>query len=44
MARGWLEAYVCRACGFVEWYCCDPDKLPIGPEYMTELVDVGAPD
>jgi hypothetical protein len=37
--RGLLEAYVCTACGFVEWYCHDPEAIPIGPEYMTEIVD-----
>ncbi|MGE0870575.1 MAG: hypothetical protein AB7P03_18565 [Kofleriaceae bacterium] len=37
---GILEAYACRSCGFVEWYCQDPEKIPIGPEYMTELIDV----
>ena len=41
---GTLEAYVCRACGFVEWYCLDPEALPIGPEYMTEEIDVGSSD
>ena len=40
-ARGLLEAYVCRGCGYVEWYCADPEKIPIGPEYMTEEIDVG---
>jgi hypothetical protein len=40
--RGQLEAYVCRACGFVEWYCNDPENIPIGPEYMTEEIDVGS--
>ena len=39
--RGKLEAYVCRGCGFVEWYCLDPESVPIGPEYMTEDLDVG---
>lgn len=36
---GTLEAYVCTACGFIDWYCQDPEALPIGPEYNTELVD-----
>ena len=39
--RGSLEVYVCRSCGFVEWYCSDPERIPIGPEYMTEEIDVG---
>jgi len=36
---GVLEVYVCLGCGYIEWYCQEPEKLPIGPEYMTELVD-----
>jgi hypothetical protein len=36
---GTIEAYVCIKCGFVEWYCLDPDRIPIGSEYMSELVD-----
>jgi hypothetical protein len=39
LGLGLLETYVCAACGFVEWYCHDPSSLPIGPEYMTEIVD-----
>jgi hypothetical protein len=41
MMRGLLEAYVCRTCGFTEWYCSDPQNIPIGPEYMTEAIDDG---
>jgi len=37
---GTLELYVCSGCGFVDWYCVDPEKIPIGPEYMTEIVDL----
>jgi hypothetical protein len=37
---GVLEMYVCRACGYVEWYCTDPQAIPIGPQFMTELVGV----
>jgi DNA-directed RNA polymerase subunit RPC12/RpoP len=37
--RGMLEAFICCQCGFVEWYCNDPANLPIGPLYMTELID-----
>lgn len=36
---GMLELYICRRCGFVEWYCDAPQSLPIGPQYMTQLVD-----
>lgn len=37
---GLLEMYICTGCGVVEWYCHDPHRVPIGPEYMTEIVDV----
>lgn len=37
--RGLIEMYICTQCGYVEWYCYDPQSVPIGPEYMTELVD-----
>ena len=40
-SRGTLEVYVCVACGFLEWYCQDPESIPIGPEYMTEAIDYG---
>ena len=43
-ACGYLEQYICRKCGFIEWYCNDPEHIPIGPQYMTELVDYGARD
>jgi hypothetical protein len=38
--RGIVETYVCKKCGFMEWYCQDPEDMPIGPEYMTDVVDV----
>ena len=31
--------YTCVACGYVEWWCEEPSEIPIGPEYMSELVD-----
>jgi hypothetical protein len=36
---GLLEMYVCRACGYVEWYCSDPQNVPVGPQFMTDLVE-----
>jgi len=38
---GIFEVFVCRACGFTEWYVIDPENVPIGPEYATELVRSG---
>lgn len=37
--HGILEAYTCRTCGFVEWWVPNAKDIPIGPEYMSELVD-----
>ena len=39
-AFGLLEMYVCRGCGYTEWYCSDPTNVPIGPQFMTELVEL----
>ena len=36
---GTLELYICESCGFVEWYCHQPQDIPIGPAYMTEVID-----
>jgi hypothetical protein len=36
---GLLEAYVCRKCGAVEWYCADAENIPAHPHLMSELVD-----
>jgi len=36
---GRTEMFVCRACGFVEWYVDQPESIPIGPHYMTEDID-----
>jgi hypothetical protein len=38
---GILEMYVCARCGFCEWYCRDPENIPIGPEFGTQKVRVG---
>jgi len=35
---GFLEAYVCRACGATELFTRDPASIPIGPEFGTELM------
>ena len=40
--KGKLETFVCTGCGRVEWYCTDPQNIPIGPEYMSEIVDYTA--
>ena len=40
--RGKLSLYICTGCGFTETYCDDPASIPIGPEYMTDVVDYTA--
>ena len=40
--RGIIETYVCMECSFVEWYCQDAHHIPIGPQYMSEIVDYGS--
>ncbi len=41
---GWgrLEVFTCYACGKVEWYCSDVEKVPIHPHLMTDVVDYDA--
>jgi len=45
---GELEAYVCTACGFLEWYAKDPSELKDAKKYMRIIegeneVDGGGP-
>jgi len=37
--HGILMQYVCRACGFTEWWVDDPEKIPIGEKYKTALLN-----
>jgi hypothetical protein len=39
--RGTLARYICTRCGFADVYCDDLESIPIGPEYMTDVVDYG---
>ena len=36
---GLLETYTCLQCGYVEWYVENPAEIPIGPEFMSDIVD-----
>lgn len=38
---GFLETYVCQGCGFTEFYTQWPELIPIGQDYLTELIDTG---
>jgi hypothetical protein len=35
---GELEQYVCRSCGYVQWFASAPQKIPIGDAHRTSLV------
>ncbi len=35
---GELAQYVCRACGYVQWFAASPQKIPIGDTHRTSLV------
>lgn len=39
---GLLETYICKKCGFVEWYCIDVENIPIHPHVMSEEIDYAA--
>lgn len=36
---GIMIAFACRGCGLTELYTLEADKIPIGPEHGTHLVD-----
>jgi tetratricopeptide (TPR) repeat protein len=38
VTAGLVEAYVCRQCGFTEFYTKDPSQIPIDGEYVKEIV------
>ncbi len=35
---GKLMLYVCRKCGYTQWFAHMPEKIPIGEEYQTKLI------
>jgi hypothetical protein len=35
---GPLRLYVCRSCGFTEWFTDDPGSIPVGHQYRTRIV------
>ena len=35
---GKLMLYVCRKCGYTQWFARSPEKIPIGEEYQTKLI------
>jgi ribosomal protein S27AE len=35
---GLVEAYVCKKCGFTEFYSREPESIPVDGKYIRELV------
>src|SRR6185369_592002 len=42
---GVLNVFVCRNCGFAQWFAFKPEEIPIGEEHGTRLISrpVGGP-
>jgi len=36
--RGRLMQYVCRSCGYTQWFARNPDQIPIGSPHETRLL------
>jgi hypothetical protein len=41
--HGPLCLYVCRRCGFCQWYAHSPGSIPISDEHRTRLIKGGQP-
>jgi predicted nucleic-acid-binding Zn-ribbon protein len=37
--RGAFLAYICKRCGFTQWYCEDPGDIPLDDGYRTRLIE-----
>jgi len=36
---GPLRIYVCRSCGFAQWFAGAPEKIPVGDDYRTRIIN-----
>lgn len=41
--HGPLSMYMCRQCGFVQWFARDPQTVPVDDEHKTKLIEGTAP-
>jgi hypothetical protein len=41
--HGSLRMYVCRGCGYVQWFADAPDEIPVGAEYSTRVIKGPSP-
>lgn len=35
---GPLSVYVCRRCGFAQWFAGDPQTIPVGDYFQTRVI------
>jgi hypothetical protein len=35
---GPFNLFVCRRCGYTQWFAFEPEKIPIGTEHGTRLI------
>jgi hypothetical protein len=35
---GLLHMYVCRRCGYTQWYASYPGSIPVGPAFRTRVI------
>lgn len=42
--HGPLYLYVCRACGFCQWYAKNPERIPISEGHRTCLIEGKPPE
>jgi hypothetical protein len=41
---GVFHAFVCRACGYSQWFAGTPKEIPIGSEWDTDLITPRRPE
>lgn len=41
---GIMNIWICRRCGFVQWFAFEPEKIPIDQEHSTRLIKGSEPE
>lgn len=36
---GSLTAYICRRCGYLQWFAADPAAIPVSDYYQTRIIE-----
>jgi hypothetical protein len=39
---GALNIFICRRCGFTQWFAFAPAEIPLGPQFGTRLIQGSA--